>query len=99
MLLPTSLSSFFNKGASVLLQDSVRVVGRLCTKNRYFSCSSRTEMRFVQYTCVKDGPQRLGAQLSDGGDIIEISAVKPELPNNLVDFLKGGPELMNKAKR
>ncbi|CAH1405374.1 unnamed protein product [Nezara viridula] len=65
---------------------------------RFFSNSNVVKMRFVQYKFKNDGPQRLGAQLSENGDIIEISAVKPSLPNNLVDFLKGGSELLNVAK-
>ncbi|KAL1137674.1 hypothetical protein AAG570_009370 [Ranatra chinensis] len=64
-----------------------------------FSCSNQVAMRFMQYTCKRDGPQRLGVQLAPDRDIIEVSAVRASVPNNLVDFLRAGPQMMDKAKR
>ncbi|KAG8262583.1 fumarylacetoacetate hydrolase domain-containing protein 2-like isoform X2 [Homalodisca vitripennis] len=56
-------------------------------------------MRFVQFRSLKGGPQRLGVQLALEGDIIDISAVDSSIPNNLVQFIEGGPTLLEKAKR
>lgn len=66
---------------------------------RLFSNSATRKMRFLQYTCKNNGPQRLGVQLSQDSDIIELSAVTASVPNNLIEFLKGGDEFMEKAKR
>uniref|UniRef100_A0A1B6CY00 Fumarylacetoacetase-like C-terminal domain-containing protein n=2 Tax=Clastoptera arizonana TaxID=38151 RepID=A0A1B6CY00_9HEMI len=56
-------------------------------------------MRFVQYKCLSGGPQKLGVQLAQDGNIIEVSAVDPMIPNNLVQFLDGGTNLIEKVKR
>lgn len=56
-------------------------------------------MRFVQFRCLKEGPQRLGVQLTQEGDVIDVSAVDSSIPNNLVQFLEGGSNLMEKTKR
>lgn len=67
--------------------------------NRKFSLSSYSlRMRFVQFRS-NSGPQRLGVQLSEEGDIIDVSAVDSSIPNNLVQFLESGPDLLEKAKR
>lgn len=67
--------------------------------NRKFSLSSYSlRMRFVQFRS-NGGPQRLGVQLSQEGDIIDVSAVDSSIPNNLVQFLESGPDLLEKAKR
>lgn len=64
-----------------------------------FSVSSYRKMRFVQYKLKTGGQQQLGAQLSTGGDIIDISAVDSSVPNSLVKFLANGNGLYEKAKR
>uniref|UniRef100_A0A1B6DMP2 Fumarylacetoacetase-like C-terminal domain-containing protein n=1 Tax=Clastoptera arizonana TaxID=38151 RepID=A0A1B6DMP2_9HEMI len=67
---------------------------------RKFSVTkSPLRMRFVQYRCLKEGPQRLGVQLAQDDDIIDVSAVDSSIPNNLVQFLEGGPNLLEKTKR
>ncbi|XP_074033776.1 oxaloacetate tautomerase FAHD2A, mitochondrial-like [Leptinotarsa decemlineata] len=47
-------------------------------------------MRLVQYKLQSGGQQQLGAQLTIGGDIIDISAVDSSIPNSLVAFLAKG---------
>ncbi|XP_014260144.1 fumarylacetoacetate hydrolase domain-containing protein 2 [Cimex lectularius] len=66
---------------------------------RLFSSSAVARTRFVQYTCSNDGPQRLGVQLAQDGDIIELSAVNAAIPNNLVDFIRDASIYTEKAKR
>jgi len=56
-------------------------------------------MRYVQYKNKNGGKQHLGAQLSMGGDIVDISSVDSTIPNNLVDFLKLGNSTYEKARR
>jgi hypothetical protein len=56
-------------------------------------------MRFVQFSGTKGGPQRLGVQLTQDSDIIDISGVDSSIPNNLVQFLRAGPEMLEKSKR
>lgn len=56
-------------------------------------------MRFVQFTGKNGGPQHLGVQLVQGGDIIAVSAVDSRIPNTLKKFLEGGDDLLKKAKR
>ncbi|KAF4531121.1 hypothetical protein B566_EDAN011146 [Ephemera danica] len=55
-------------------------------------------MRYVQFTSANGGPQRLGVQLTQGGDIIDISGVDSSVPNSLVEFLARGPALLEKTK-
>ncbi|XP_072378954.1 oxaloacetate tautomerase FAHD2B, mitochondrial isoform X2 [Diabrotica undecimpunctata] len=66
---------------------------------RKFSLSTSAKMRIVQYRLKKGGKQHLGAQLSSGGDIIDISAVDHSIPNSLVEFLGQGCGVYEKAKR
>ncbi|XP_033208093.1 fumarylacetoacetate hydrolase domain-containing protein 2A [Belonocnema kinseyi] len=56
-------------------------------------------MRFVQFTCKSGGPQHLGVQLEQGGGIVALSKIDSSVPNNLKEFLEGGDDLLNKAKR
>ncbi|XP_078032944.1 oxaloacetate tautomerase FAHD2A, mitochondrial isoform X2 [Augochlora pura] len=67
--------------------------------SRNFSVSSTLDMRFVQFVGKNGGPQHLGVQLKQGGDIIAVSAVDSRIPNTLKKFLEGGDDLLKKAKR
>ncbi|KAJ9580049.1 hypothetical protein L9F63_004286 [Diploptera punctata] len=69
------------------------------TNRRNFSVASTLNMRFVQFTGSKGGPQRLGVQLAEDGDIFDISGVDSSIPNSLVKFLKSGDDMMEKTKR
>ncbi|XP_076301051.1 oxaloacetate tautomerase Fahd2a, mitochondrial-like isoform X2 [Lasioglossum baleicum] len=66
---------------------------------RNFSVSGTLDMRFVQFVGKNGGPQHLGVQLKQGGDIIAVSAVDSRIPNSLKKFLEGGDDLLKKAKR
>jgi hypothetical protein len=66
---------------------------------RSFSVSSSSRMRFVQFSGNNGGPQRLGVQLTQNSDIIDISGVDSSIPNNLVKFLHAGPKMLEKSKR
>ncbi|XP_006609262.1 fumarylacetoacetate hydrolase domain-containing protein 2A isoform X1 [Apis dorsata] len=67
--------------------------------SRNFSTNRAVNMRFVQFTGKNGGPQHLGVQLVQGGDIIAVSAVDSRIPNTLKKFLEGGDDLLKKAKR
>ncbi|XP_012220504.1 oxaloacetate tautomerase Fahd2a, mitochondrial isoform X2 [Linepithema humile] len=69
------------------------------TSNRNFSTSRTLNMRFVQFTNKTGGPQHLGVQLKQGGDIIAVSAIDSRIPNTLKKFLEGGDDFLKKAKR
>ena len=56
-------------------------------------------MRFVQFSGTRGGPQRLGVQLTQDGDIIDISGVDSSVPNSLILLLQAGPEMLEKSKR
>uniref|UniRef100_A0A0A9XLH6 Fumarylacetoacetate hydrolase domain-containing protein 2 n=1 Tax=Lygus hesperus TaxID=30085 RepID=A0A0A9XLH6_LYGHE len=64
-----------------------------------FSTSSTSKMRFVQYTCSSSGTIRLGAQVKEGGDIVEISSGKTDFPSSLVSLIRRGPEALQKANK
>ncbi|CAL7937887.1 unnamed protein product [Xylocopa violacea] len=66
---------------------------------RNFSTSNAVDMRFVQFTGKNGGPQHLGVQLAQGGDVIAVSAVDSRIPNTLKKFLEGGDDLLKKARR
>lgn len=91
-------------GANVSFNCASKLLAKTRNHNinncKFFSVARSTlNMRFVQFTSTNGGPQRLGVQLSQDGDIIDISAVDSSVPNNLVQFLEGGPKLLEKAKR
>jgi hypothetical protein len=67
--------------------------------HRNFSASSSSRMRFVQFSGTNGGPQRLGVQLSQDSDIIDVSGVDSSIPNGLVQFLRAGPGILEKSKR
>ncbi|KAL2728479.1 fumarylacetoacetate hydrolase domain-containing protein 2 isoform X2 [Vespula squamosa] len=69
------------------------------TAVRNFSVNNALNMRFVQFTSKNGGPQHLGVQLKEGGDIIAVSAVDSRIPNSLKKFLEGGDDLVKSAKR
>lgn len=76
------------------------VAKQLCKEStRDFSVSTCRKMRLVQYKLKHGGCQQLGAQLSIGGDIIDISALDSTIPNSMVQFLEGGTGTYDKAKR
>lgn len=66
---------------------------------RLISVSSAANMRFVQFKPKSGGPQRLGAQITQDGDIFDISAVDPSISNSLVEFLASSDGALEKAKR
>lgn len=66
---------------------------------RYFSISTAVNMRFVQFTSANGGVQHLGAQITQDGDIFDISAVDYSIPNSLVKFLASGKDVRDKARR
>lgn len=65
----------------------------------WYNSASHIFRRFVQFTNKTGGPQHLGVQLKQGGDIIAVSAVDSRIPNTLKKFLEGGDDLLKKAKR
>lgn len=78
------------------LSSSYFMNSALC---RNFSINSSSRMRFVQFSGTSGGPQRLGVQLTQDSDIIDISGVDSSIPNSLVKFLNAGPEMLEKSKR
>lgn len=66
---------------------------------RDFSTGFFSRMRFVQFSGNRGSPQRLGVQLTQDGDIIDISGVDSSIPNSLVQLLYAGPEMLEKSKR
>ncbi|XP_076241896.1 oxaloacetate tautomerase FAHD2A, mitochondrial isoform X2 [Calliopsis andreniformis] len=95
-------------------RGKLRLLGRVClafrnscheksnahfAASRNFSMSGALDMRFVQFVSKNGGPQHLGVQLKQGGDIIAVSAVDSRIPNTLKKFLEGGDDLLKKAKR
>lgn len=92
----TTLGStkFLNKQ---VLKLACNLIGDNVKRN--FSVSGCRKMRLVQYKLKTGGPQQLGAQISQGGDIFDISAVDSSIPNSLVKFLADGNGIYEKAKR
>lgn len=79
---------------------SSKLLSHFISSIRHFSVNqSPLRMRFVQFRNLKGGPQRLGVQLSQESDVIDLSAVDSSIPNNLVQFLESGSSLMDKARR
>lgn len=66
---------------------------------RRFGVSAGDRMRFVQFTAKNGGPQHIGAQIQQDGDVFDISGVDSSIPNSLVKFLATGSGILEKAKR
>lgn len=66
---------------------------------RKFSVSVKNEMRFVQYRLKAGGLPHLGGQISQDGDIFDISNVDHSIPNTLTKFLATGDDVYERAKR
>ncbi|XP_078312467.1 oxaloacetate tautomerase fahd2, mitochondrial-like [Crassostrea virginica] len=47
-------------------------------------------MRFVQFT--RDGDQKLGLEIGDGKDLVDLNTWNSEIPTNLRSFVEGGDE-------
>lgn len=71
----------------------------ISTNRRFCTGANGLKMRFVQFSTTDNGPQRLGVQLSQEDDIIDVSGVDHSVPNGLVQFLQAGPGLLERAKR
>ena len=54
-------------------------------------------MRLVQF--VEAGRQRVGVEIKDGGDVVDVSAGDPSIPSDMKSFLEGGEDMMKKARR
>ena len=54
-------------------------------------------MRLVQF--VEGGKRRVGAELSSGGDVIDLSAADASIPHDMRSFLEGGEQNMNAARK
>lgn len=52
-------------------------------------------MRLVQFE--KNGERKIGVEQGVNGNVVDLS-VDPEMPSNMVGFLKGGEALMKRAK-
>lgn len=58
---------------------------------------SKHTMRLVQF--VESGKQRVGVEIKDGGDVVDVSAGEPSIPSDMKSFLAGGEDMMGKAQR
>ncbi|XP_064210686.1 fumarylacetoacetate hydrolase domain-containing protein 2A-like [Tribolium castaneum] len=56
-------------------------------------------MRFVQYRLKMGGLPHLGGQITQDGDIFDISNVDHSIPNTLTKFLATGDDVYERAKR
>ncbi|XP_005089066.1 fumarylacetoacetate hydrolase domain-containing protein 2 [Aplysia californica] len=54
-------------------------------------------MRFVQFDF--NGRNGLGVELSEGGDIVDLSSNDSSIPSNMRDFIGGGQTLIQKAAK
>ena len=60
-------------------------------------CYHGQRMRFVQFE--EGGRRRVGVELRDGGDIVDVCAGSSIVPTNMKSFLEGGYDVLLAAKR
>lgn len=58
---------------------------------------SKHSMRLVQF--VESGKQRVGVEIKDGDDVVDVGAGEPSIPSDMKSFLAGGEDMMSKAQR
>ncbi|XP_071090334.1 oxaloacetate tautomerase fahd2, mitochondrial-like [Haliotis cracherodii] len=63
---------------------------------RNITTETRKRMRFVQFEV--NGAQKVGVELSDGGDIVDLNGADKEIPDNLRSFIAGGQAQLLRAK-
>ena len=54
-------------------------------------------MRLVQFTDGKHS--RVGVELGNGGDVVDLSAANPIIPTDMRKFLDGGQTMLQAAKQ
>ncbi|XP_077992554.1 oxaloacetate tautomerase fahd2, mitochondrial-like [Glandiceps talaboti] len=65
-----------------------------------FSSSARSNMRLVQFTDSKGvSSPRVGIELSNGGDVVDVTASDKTVPTDMVGFLRGGAAMLEVAKK
>ncbi|XP_033125530.1 fumarylacetoacetate hydrolase domain-containing protein 2-like [Anneissia japonica] len=90
---------------SLITRQSVRVLWRLkvglglnCISNSTTSPRQiHNKMRLIQFTWM-DENQRLGIDLQNGGDVVDLSASGELLATDMVQFIKGGQRNLDLAK-
>lgn len=65
--------------------------------NSFILRRSKHTMRLVQF--VESGRQRVGVEIKDGGDVVDVTAGDPSIPSDMKSFLAGGEDMMSKANR
>ena len=56
-----------------------------------------SKMRLVQFE--EGGRTRVGVELSNGGDVVDITAADESIPTDMRSFLEGGDSVLEAAKR
>lgn len=69
------------------------------SSSSWISTSSAQNMRLVQFTDRNGGPQKLGVQPQQDGEITDISTGSGKIPNDLIKLIQGGPDLWAEAER
>ena len=65
---------------------------------RYFSFSKQHTMRLVQFK--ESGQVRVGAELGQGGDVVDLCAGNSSIPpGDMKKFLEGGNKALDAAKQ
>lgn len=54
-------------------------------------------MRFVQFE--RGGDRRVGVEIRDGGDIVDLCAGDSSIPSDMRSFIEGGQKTLLAAKR
>ncbi|EFA10483.2 fumarylacetoacetate hydrolase domain-containing protein 2A [Tribolium castaneum] len=88
----TTILHLFNNSRLLISNKSQHAIRKL-------SVSTRNEMRFVQYRLKTGGLPHLGGQITQDGDIFDISNVDHSIPNTLTKFLATGDDVYERAKR
>ncbi len=82
------------------LPTAIRCQARLQTVARPFKIERlggyEVSMRFVQFCYQNRDASNLGVELTPGGEIVDLIEVRAR---NLIDFINGGSEMVERAKR
>lgn len=54
-------------------------------------------MRLVQFQDA--GNRRIGVELKENGDIVDLCKANPNIPNDMRSFIEGGNAMLSAAKR
>ena len=90
-------TSFPKNTSGGLLLEKVSTLSDTKIRTKFLVNKNQIKMRLVQF--IKNSIQRVGVEIKQNGDIIDLSKINQSITKDMVTFLKSGEEGVNLAKK